>query len=129
MDLELAKFLKSKPYYLDEHELLEKKLNEDYPNTLVVPMPSTDIKKYKHIIEKKSFKVMDNKNVVLIKMIEGRCHDNVEILTMMGKIEKIGFGYVLNDNDCRWREHSWGIKDGKIIETTIVRKVYVQLNV
>lgn len=92
-------------------------------------MPSDDFPKYKSIIETNKFKFIDKPNVKMYKMIEKRCHDNAFILKQLGIIDKIGYGYALSENGCRWREHSWGIKGDTIIETTVGRQVYLQLNV
>ncbi len=116
-------FLKSKPWWTDIHALLEEKLNNIFPNTLVVSMPNSDIVKYEDVN-----KIFTNPKVILLKMIDNQCHDNVDELLRLGKIDTIAYGYALSENDFRWREHSWGIKNDKIIETTTIRKVYVQLN-
>lgn len=107
---QLSIFLKSKEDWTDLHQLLETKIIELYPNTLVVPMPSDDFPKYKSIIETNKFKFIDKPNVKMYKMIEKRCHDNAFILKQLGIIDKIGYGYALSENGCRWREHSWGLK-------------------
>ena len=129
----LSTFFKSKFYWTNTHQKLEDALQNKFPNTLVVPMPS-NIEKYSSIIENETFKITKNNgnNIKIIEMIVSQCHDNVEKLYNKKLVEEKAFGYVLelsNNNDYRWREHSWGLKNGKIIETTHARGIYVQLNV
>ena len=61
--------------------------------------------------------------VILKPMEGGACHDNVGKLWEKKKVDKWIMGFVLS-NDGIWREHSWGIKNNKIIETTKKRKIY-----
>lgn len=51
-----------------------------------------------------------------------RCHQNVATLYAKGKL-KICTGYALSD-DGLWRQHSWGLDRGTIVETTEVRVLY-----
>ena len=117
-----------------EHEVLEKQLQKYFPFTRVIPM--YNIREYHDVIEKATFKITINNgnNVKMMKLVPGYCHDNVDILFRQDKIDRKAFGFVLeiydeNDIDFRWREHSWGIKNGNIIETTHIRGIYVQLNI
>ncbi len=52
-----------------------------------------------------------------------QCHANTANLWTDGKIDEIRTGYALSD-DGLWRQHSWGRKDGKTVETTEPRLVY-----
>ncbi len=45
------------------------------------------------------------------------CHWNVAKLYARGKIDAIGTGYAMMRSGF-WGQHTWGIKDGKIVETT-----------
>ena len=53
----------------------------------------------------------------------GQCHENVARLFTYGHLLAIGTGYCL-DLDGLWRQHSWGIKNQHVIETTYEREVY-----
>lgn len=66
------------------------------------------------------------------KMIKGeanQCHKNTSNLYLAGKVDTIVTGYALS-SDGLWRQHSWGLSDGKVIETTERRVKYfgVSLN-
>jgi hypothetical protein len=50
------------------------------------------------------------------------CHGNVVRLWRGGKA-MIATGYALSD-DGLWREHSWGVRDGAVVETTEPRQCY-----
>jgi hypothetical protein len=50
------------------------------------------------------------------------CHGNVVRLWRSEKAE-IATGYALSD-DGLWREHSWGVRDGAVVETTEPRQCY-----
>jgi hypothetical protein len=52
------------------------------------------------------------------------CHQNTSELYHDEKIDSIVTGWVLDYRDCVWRQHTWGIKGDKIIETTVKRKTY-----
>ena len=64
----------------------------------------------------------------MIKMEDCRCHDNSLQLYLSGKVVEIRSGYALSA-DGLWRHHSWCIdSDGRIVETTVPRLVYVSPN-
>lgn len=65
---------------------------------------------------------MIRKNVRFIDGSPGSCHSNVAILYQRGGI-KIVTGWALSD-DGLWRQHTWGIDNNGIIETTEVRDKY-----
>jgi hypothetical protein len=46
-----------------------------------------------------------------------QCHRNSSKLFMRKKVDSIGTGYALNRRGS-WTQHSWGLKGGKIVETT-----------
>jgi hypothetical protein len=48
---------------------------------------------------------------------DGECHWNVADLFREGKIDAIVIGYAKN-RSAGWHQHTWGEKDGKIVETT-----------
>jgi hypothetical protein len=55
---------------------------------------------------------------------DGRCHENVSELWLEKKsgLVGIGVGYALSGG--LWRQHSWGVRDGEIVETTNSRTQY-----
>jgi hypothetical protein len=57
------------------------------------------------------------------KMTPNECHHNTAKLWKAGKLDAICLGYGLSD-DGLWREHYWGIKDDRIVETTVSRIRY-----
>lgn len=67
--------------------------------------------------------------IELNEMEVSKCHDNT-----MNWYESLGdknsayvcTGYCLSD-DGLWRGHSWGLANGKIVETTVARKIYFGL--
>jgi hypothetical protein len=49
---------------------------------------------------------------------DNQCHWNAADLYKAGKIDAVVTGYALDDIRLMWRQHSWGLKGGKIVETT-----------
>lgn len=47
---------------------------------------------------------------------DGECHWNTAQLFAEGKIDQIVVGYARNEFG--WHQHTWGLKDGKVVETT-----------
>ena len=60
--------------------------------------------------------------VRLFPMVPNECHTNVQLLAVAKKVEW-WFGLALSKDDV-WRLHSWGVKNGSIIETTERRAQY-----
>jgi hypothetical protein len=52
----------------------------------------------------------------MVSMTDGDCHWNVAKLYSENKIDTIVIGYAANS--WGWHQHTWGLKGGKIIETT-----------
>ena len=61
--------------------------------------------------------------VVLTPMLDSACHENVSALWAKGALAGIATGYALSE-DGLWRQHSWGVSDAGIVETTEVRECY-----
>lgn len=59
------------------------------------------------------------------EMARSNCHKNVAVLWQQksGNLIALATGYALSD-DGLWRQHSWGIRSGAIVETTEPRKIY-----
>ena len=55
-------------------------------------------------------------------MLRQQCHRNVAVLYARGEIDSIVDGYAFNGY--KWLEHTWGLKDKNIIETTVRFKDY-----
>jgi hypothetical protein len=64
-------------------------------------------------------------SVVLKELEEGRCHENVAEMWVDKKYDltAVATGYALSE-DGLWRQHSWGIRNGEIVETTALRLKY-----
>ena len=103
------------PEILDFRDLLLRLGGEEF-----VPSPSLDLN-VPALMETGS--LIDG--VVVSRMIEeGYCHENVsELWLEKDSLDGIGDGYALS-GDGLWRQHSWGIKNGEIIETTSPRVKY-----
>jgi hypothetical protein len=56
---------------------------------------------------------------------QSQCHSNTAELWDLNKDRgfKIMTGWALS-GDKQWRQHSWGVHKGKVIETTVKRKAY-----
>ena len=76
----------------------------------------------KEILEKGRFSKTVHKNkdkkMTLKEGSSGQCHDNTARLYDQGEIDDIVFGYCQHI-DGTWRQHTWGMKNGKIVETTL----------
>ncbi len=70
-----------------------------------------------HIIEHSSRRTVEGG-------IDSRCHQNSAFLYQENEeITHIGTGWCLSP-DSLWRQHSWGMVDNEIIETTVKRDIY-----
>jgi hypothetical protein len=61
-----------------------------------------------------------------VRMAPGRanqCHETAAIAWCDGKLDAIVTGYALS-NDGLWRQHSWGLSKGAVIEPTEKRLAY-----
>lgn len=58
----------------------------------------------------------DAKSSTFIHMLDGKCHWNASKLYKTGEVDAIVIGYTNNGNG--WYQHTWGLKDGKVVETT-----------
>ena len=69
--------------------------------------------------------MMPGRGATLMLGERSRCHDNVAKLYSYSRprIDAIVTGYALS-KDGLWRRHSWGLRKGKVIETTELRKRY-----
>lgn len=52
------------------------------------------------------------------KMEDAHCHWNTAKLYAEGKIDAIVIGYSVNDHTKNWIQHTWGIKNNSVVETT-----------
>lgn len=48
---------------------------------------------------------------------DGNCHWNTGRLYAEGKIDAVVVGYARNSQG--WHQHTWGVKDGRVVETTL----------
>lgn len=115
------KWLIERPWWdNDLHVKINNFLQQHINNTHIVAMPD-DKKYYKNFIKKSKFYLAEN--VKFIKMKQSGCHENCLELFLNNEIDFCVFGYALSD-DGLFRSHSWGIKDGIVIETTEPRLLY-----
>ncbi len=61
--------------------------------------------------------------VTLVPGEPSHCHDNVIELWQHDELDAIGTGFALSEDEL-WRPHSWGLRGGVIIETTVPRVRY-----
>jgi hypothetical protein len=52
------------------------------------------------------------------------CHTNASRLFSAGVIDFVCTGYAYTAKDRMWRNHTWGLRDGRVIETTVRRQSY-----
>lgn len=61
-------------------------------------------------------KKMSPKGMLKVPMVGGECHWNTSKLFKQGKVDQIVIGYAKGPYG--WHQHTWGMKDGKVVETT-----------
>ena len=116
--------LKTKPWWTDNHYVLQLNLEKICPGTHLVSVP-WDSDSLKWLLEGGILTISRKDNVIFTPMATSSCHDNCEDLLRSGKIIKYYTGYALSC-DRLWRYHSWGItSDNKIVETTQPRIAYL----
>ena len=104
--------------HMPEVETLEGKLLEIAGERLAMGHPCL-FDNAKEVIEKGSH---FNKEVTFVEMIQGQCHENVEILCKKDPKYKPATGWALSGG-C-WRQHSWAMDGDNIVETTSSRDEY-----
>ena len=115
--------LKSKPWYTQEHDQINLILNVFAPGSQIVAMPKSHSHTNLDQIICKFFNRQTNP-YKQIKLLDGFCHDNCELLFKIKQIKSIYSGYALS-SDGLWRFHSWGFDyDNKLVETTESRLCY-----
>jgi hypothetical protein len=62
-------------------------------------------------------KEMSTKGIIQKPMAAGQCHWNSSKLFQKGEVDAIVIGYAYNPRQ-GWFQHTWGQKDGKVVETT-----------
>lgn len=75
----------------------------------------------RNIIEARG-KLYSTKGLVVVKGEPHECHTNTAKLLAAKKIDAIVTGYALHKSGvgrATWHDHTWGLKDGKIVETTV----------
>jgi hypothetical protein len=87
----------------------------------VIPMPSGFIDM---LLARGMLIVPTKKNFRLLTGEPCECHENTAVLWKRSKGKmKIMTGWALSD-DGLWRQHSWGLADDTVIETTTKRDKY-----
>lgn len=98
---------------------LEAKLLTESGDAVVLQVPEP------HLMILLTYGALFRGKPLLKRMRASSCHSNMAELRKKRKIDKIATGYGLSrDGLAVWRQHSWGIKDGKIVETTVRRAKY-----
>ena len=111
-----------RPHY---HVPLQKRLSQAYPNTHVVPFPDSCSRPLALVQDDGGRAVVESteSNVEMEEGKPGSCHENVAALLQRDELDSGWTGYALSE-DGLWRNHSWGQRNGKIVETTEPRLVY-----
>lgn len=86
----------------------------------VVPLPVPDL----WTLERVPRLTIKRGTPIMIPGEPCSCHTNSAELMVNGLIDNICSGYGLSD-DGLWRQHSWGLREDTIVETTNSRVVYV----
>lgn len=55
------------------------------------------------------------KDAAFIEGVEGNCHWNAARLFKTGEVDAVVVGYA--ENEAGWFQHTWGMKEGKVVET------------
>lgn len=108
----------------EEHLLLEDKknkfsghLNKIAPGEIVGAHQAANDPDTNHIMKNgKTFTDYDSKTSKQCQGPAGDCHWNVAKLHKAGKLDGIGVGYTKNHHG--WHQHTWGMKNDKVVETT-----------
>lgn len=100
---------------MEPYTTLMKRLLEHGGRCLVVP--PTDVLDVDRLLRDGTFVTPDR--VCLVPGAPCDCHRNVRNLLLSGMIQEAWCGYALPPSG-EWTEHSWGIADGCIVETTDV---------
>jgi len=121
LDQETIHFLKTRPWWNQDHDQLQEILVELVPDTHLVAAPDDNVNE---MFDEFLLRLADE-NVILKKMKTSLCHDNSKKLLCKRKIKEMHTGYALS-SDRRWRYHSWGIdSEDRIVETTVPRLIYI----
>jgi len=64
----------------------------------------------------KEGKKFSPEDMVKKPMAPGECHWNTSKLFQKGEVDQIVIGYAKQGDE--WHQHTWGMKDGKVVETT-----------
>ena len=67
--------------------------------------------------------LFSQEEIIFKKGQPNQCHHNVTYYYNQGEIDSIVTGYGLGENGI-WLQHSWGLKNGKVVETTVGRIRY-----
>lgn len=107
------------------HVLLQKRLSKAYPSTHVVADVGQSSLLADLLRDDGGWEVTEanDSNVEFVEGEPGACHENVAGLLQRDELDSGWAGYALSE-DGLWRHHSWGKRNGKIVETTVERLVY-----
>jgi hypothetical protein len=100
---------------------LARHLDDLVPGTLLVPSPGSPDTEMDRLVDDGT--LTDGSLAVLEPMGARKCHRNAALLWDERPGTGIGTGYCL-DGDGLWRQHSWAVTDGTVVETTSPRAAY-----
>ena len=125
-DEERCNFLKTRPWWKNDNNILNTYLSSIIKGSYLVSVPGdegncTNLISLKNIL----IRIPKQNEIKMIEMEQSQCHDNCMSLLAIRKAKEQHSGYALSD-DGLWRHHSWCIDDdGNIIETTKIRLIYI----
>ena len=125
------KKLLEQPWWNQYHEFVNKILTNICHGTHLVSVPwdNEEMKKLVDNPENIKLIISDEENTIFKLMRVSSCHDNAMKLLKTNNAKEMHTGLALS-KDRLWRHHSWAISlDGKIIETTISRLVYLPITI
>jgi len=101
-------------------KLRRKLLSMGGEEVVLLPQRKASVEK----ILKRGF-IQAGKSVNLRRGERSQCHANAATLWKENPEEvQIVTGYALTKDDGLWRQHTWALEKGRIIETTVKRSIY-----
>jgi len=127
-------WLTTRPWYTEAHQKVNAYLQTVKGSTQLVahPSDSDEVTNLLQILESGTIPLTtksSDQNTIFYQMAQSECHTNSAALVKESKAVYWACGFALS-KDMLWRHHSWAVKfDGKIIETTEQRIIYVECTI
>jgi hypothetical protein len=83
------------------------------PKSIVIALDDPDIDKV--VTQGREWSTVGMK---ILRGQRNECHKNCDLFFKAGGINQVVTGYYLSEYDLAWRQHSWGLINGAIVETT-----------